>query len=196
MKNVSGTAAALIFPKVFFANVDPATGTLLALLSFGIGYIARPVGAVILGHFGDRIGRKTVLLFTLVNPPYTMFRLWNFGPTVAQWTDAETLEFVRTLWDQAQRRRWPLLIAVTHWEREWRELAQARRKGDADPSLVDFEGQRSVDTLHLANAVNDALRDYLAQRLPGLTREARGGAAIIGAASFFAALRSQESSVP
>ncbi|MFT4117825.1 MFS transporter [Bradyrhizobium sp.] len=63
---IYGTAAALIFPKVFFANVDPATATLLALLSFGIGYIARPVGAVILGHFGDRIGRKTVLLFTLV----------------------------------------------------------------------------------------------------------------------------------
>jgi MFS family permease len=63
---IYGTAAALIFPKVFFANVDAATGTLLALLSFGIGYIARPVGAIILGHFGDRIGRKTVLLFTLV----------------------------------------------------------------------------------------------------------------------------------
>lgn len=63
---IYGTAAALIFPKVFFANVDPSTATLLALMSFGIGYIARPVGAVILGHFGDRIGRKTVLLFTLV----------------------------------------------------------------------------------------------------------------------------------
>jgi MFS family permease len=63
---IYGTAAALIFPKVFFINVDPATGTLLALLSFGIGYIARPVGAVILGHFGDRIGRKTVLVFTLL----------------------------------------------------------------------------------------------------------------------------------
>ncbi|MCK1388026.1 MFS transporter [Bradyrhizobium sp. 21] len=63
---IYGAAAALIFPRVFFANVDPSTGTLLALLSFGIGYIARPVGAVILGHFGDRIGRKTVLLFTLV----------------------------------------------------------------------------------------------------------------------------------
>jgi MFS family permease len=63
---IYGTAAALIFPKVFFANVDPATGTVLALLSFGIGYIARPVGAVILGHFGDRIGRKTVLVVTLV----------------------------------------------------------------------------------------------------------------------------------
>src|SRR5215470_3115694 len=63
---IYGTAAALIFPRVFFVNVDPSTATLLALLSFGIGYIARPVGAVILGHFGDRIGRKTVLLFTLV----------------------------------------------------------------------------------------------------------------------------------
>src|SRR5947209_5767357 len=63
---IYGTAAALIFPRVFFVNVDPATGTLLALLSFGIGYIARPVGAVILGHFGDRIGRKTVLVFTLL----------------------------------------------------------------------------------------------------------------------------------
>jgi MFS family permease len=63
---IYGTAAALIFPKVFFVNLDPATGTALALLSFGIGYIARPVGAVILGHFGDRIGRRTVLVFTLL----------------------------------------------------------------------------------------------------------------------------------
>lgn len=63
---IYGTAAALIFPKVFFVNVDPSTASLLALLTFGIGYIARPVGAVILGHFGDRIGRKMVLLFTLV----------------------------------------------------------------------------------------------------------------------------------
>jgi len=63
---IYGTAAALVFPRVFFTNVDATTGTLLALLSFGVGYIARPVGAIILGHFGDRIGRKTVLLFTLV----------------------------------------------------------------------------------------------------------------------------------
>jgi MFS family permease len=63
---IYGTAAALIFPRVFFVHLDPAAGTLLALLSFGIGYIARPVGAVILGHFGDRIGRKTVLVFTLL----------------------------------------------------------------------------------------------------------------------------------
>lgn len=63
---IYGTAAALVFPRVFFVNVDPTTGMLLALMTFGVGYIARPVGAVILGHFGDRFGRKSVLVFTLV----------------------------------------------------------------------------------------------------------------------------------
>ncbi len=62
---IYGAAAALIFPKVFFVNLDPTTATLLSLLSFGIGFVARPVGAIIIGHFGDRLGRKTVLLFTL-----------------------------------------------------------------------------------------------------------------------------------
>src|SRR5258707_2140850 len=62
---IYGAAAALIFPKVFFVNLDPPTATLLSLLSFGIGFVARPVGAIIIGHYGDRLGRKTVLLFTL-----------------------------------------------------------------------------------------------------------------------------------
>src|SRR6266481_8761970 len=62
---IYGAAAALIFPKVFFVNLDPTTATLLSLLSFGIGFVARPVGAIIIGHYGDRLGRKAVLLFTL-----------------------------------------------------------------------------------------------------------------------------------
>ena len=63
---IYGTAAALVFGKLFFPNSNPATGTLLALATFGVGYLARPVGAFILGHLGDRIGRKRVLVFTLV----------------------------------------------------------------------------------------------------------------------------------
>ncbi|TDV55013.1 MFS transporter [Actinophytocola oryzae] len=63
---IYGTAAALVFNKVFFADSDPATGTLLAVATFGVGYAARPVGAFILGHVGDRFGRKTVLVFTLL----------------------------------------------------------------------------------------------------------------------------------
>jgi MFS family permease len=63
---IYGTAAALVFNKVFFASSDPATGTLLALATFGVGYLARPVGAFILGHIGDRFGRKRVLVATVV----------------------------------------------------------------------------------------------------------------------------------
>ncbi|MGH3877638.1 MAG: MFS transporter [Actinophytocola sp.] len=63
---IYGTAAALVFSKVFFPDSDPATGTLLAVATFGVGYAARPVGAFILGHVGDRFGRKKVLVFTLL----------------------------------------------------------------------------------------------------------------------------------
>jgi MFS family permease len=63
---IYGTAAALVFNKVFFPAADPATGTLLALGTFGVGYLARPLGAFVLGHVGDRFGRKKVLVFTLL----------------------------------------------------------------------------------------------------------------------------------
>ena len=63
---IYGSAAALIFPKVFFDESDPATATLLSLATFGVAYAARPVGALFLGHFGDRIGRKKIMVFTLL----------------------------------------------------------------------------------------------------------------------------------
>jgi MFS family permease len=60
-----GSAAALIFPTVFFPSGDQAA-LVMSFATFGFAYIARPVGAVILGHFGDRIGRQKVLMFTLI----------------------------------------------------------------------------------------------------------------------------------
>ncbi|MFJ6386014.1 MFS transporter [Streptomyces sp. NPDC091972] len=63
---IYGSAAALIFPKVFFDESDPATATLLSLATFGVAYAARPVGALFLGHVGDRVGRKKIMVFTLV----------------------------------------------------------------------------------------------------------------------------------
>ncbi|WP_203981153.1 MFS transporter [Planosporangium flavigriseum] len=63
---IYGTAAALVFGKIFFPTSAPATGTLLALATFGVGYLARPVGAFILGHVGDKFGRKRILVFTLL----------------------------------------------------------------------------------------------------------------------------------
>jgi len=63
---IYGSAAALIFPKVFFDESDPATATLLSLATFGVAYAARPVGALFMGHFGDRVGRKKIMVFTLI----------------------------------------------------------------------------------------------------------------------------------
>jgi MFS family permease len=62
---IYGTAAALVFGKVFFPESDPATGTLLSLATYGVGYVARPVGAFFMGHIGDKHGRKRVLLLTV-----------------------------------------------------------------------------------------------------------------------------------
>src|SRR5438046_807446 len=61
-----GVAAALVFPYKFFPRSDPYTGTLLAFSTYFVGFAARPVGAAIFGHFGDRIGRKTSLIATLL----------------------------------------------------------------------------------------------------------------------------------
>lgn len=60
-----GSAAALIFPVIFFPTGDDAA-LVMSFATFGFAYVARPVGAVILGHFGDRIGRQKVLMFTLL----------------------------------------------------------------------------------------------------------------------------------
>jgi len=62
---IYGTAAALVFGKVFFPTADPTTGTLLSLATYGVAYVARPVGAIFMGHLGDRYGRKRVLVLTV-----------------------------------------------------------------------------------------------------------------------------------
>src|SRR4051794_39425323 len=62
---IYGTAAALVFGDVFFPDSDPATATLLSFATYGVGYVARPVGAFFMGHIGDRYGRKRVLLLTV-----------------------------------------------------------------------------------------------------------------------------------
>ena len=63
---IYGTAAGLVFPKLFFPNSDPLTGTLLAFSTYFVGFVGRPIGAAIFGHYGDRIGRKATLIATLM----------------------------------------------------------------------------------------------------------------------------------
>lgn len=61
-----GTAASLVFGTLFFPQADPVIGTLAALATFGVGFLARPLGGVIFGSLGDRIGRKSVLIITMI----------------------------------------------------------------------------------------------------------------------------------
>src|SRR5450432_2308656 len=61
-----GVVAGLVFNKLFFPNVDPFVGTLLAYATFAVGFVARPLGGIIFGHFGDKLGRKAILVLTLI----------------------------------------------------------------------------------------------------------------------------------
>src|ERR1700758_1123990 len=62
---IYGTAAALIFNTLFFPNIDPVAGTLASLATYSVGFVARPIGGAIFGHFGDRIGRRVMLMITM-----------------------------------------------------------------------------------------------------------------------------------
>ncbi|MCX4831109.1 MFS transporter [Streptomyces sp. NBC_00006] len=63
---IYGTAAALAFDKVFFPELEGAIGTLVAFATFWVGFLARPIGGIVFGHFGDRLGRKKTLVITLL----------------------------------------------------------------------------------------------------------------------------------
>ena len=62
----NGTTASIVFAPLFFGDEDPALAVIQSFLLFGVGFIARPIGALIAGHYGDRIGRRTILMITIV----------------------------------------------------------------------------------------------------------------------------------
>ncbi|MET4059830.1 MFS family permease [Arthrobacter sp. UYP6] len=125
---VFGTAAALILNRIFFPEVDPLIGTLLSFLSLGIGFIARPLGAVIFGHLGDRIGRKKSLIWTIVlmGTATGVIGLLPDYNTIGIWAPA-LLVTLRLLQGLAVGGEWggAILIATEHAEPRKRALYAA-----------------------------------------------------------------------
>jgi len=78
-----GTAAALVFNRLFFPTFDPLAGTLAAFGTYSVGFVARPIGGIVIGHYGDRIGRKSMLVLTLVIMGVATFAI-GLLPTYAQ----------------------------------------------------------------------------------------------------------------
>ena len=78
-----GTAAALVFNKLFFPQADPLTGTMLAFTTYALGFVARPLGGLVFGHLGDRIGRKQLLMASLMMMGASTF-LIGLLPTFGQ----------------------------------------------------------------------------------------------------------------
>jgi len=89
-----GQMAAIVFAKLYFPTSDPLTGTLQSFAVFAVGFAARPIGAAIFGHYGDRIGRKAALIATLLMtglstflvgcvPTYEQIGIWGAGVLVA-----------------------------------------------------------------------------------------------------------------
>ncbi len=78
-----GTAAALVFNRLYFPTFDPRVGTLAAFATYTVGFVARPIGGIVIGHFGDRIGRKSMLVLTLIIMGVATFGI-GLLPTYAQ----------------------------------------------------------------------------------------------------------------
>lgn len=120
-----GSASALIFGKLFFPNVSPAAGTLAAFATFGVGFVMRPLGGIIFGHLGDRLGRRNVLVATIVIMGVASV-LVGLLPTYAQiglWAPA-LLVTLRAVQGIAVGGEWggAALIAVEHAPQDRRGL--------------------------------------------------------------------------
>ncbi|MHA6895569.1 MFS transporter [Ralstonia pseudosolanacearum] len=112
-----GTAAALVFNKIFFPAIDPLTGTLAAFATYAAGFFARPLGGLVFGHFGDRVGRKSMLIITLLlmGVPTVLIGLIPSYEHIGYWA-AVLLVLMRVLQGRAVGGEWggAILMAVEH----------------------------------------------------------------------------------
>jgi MHS family shikimate/dehydroshikimate transporter-like MFS transporter len=136
---IYGTAAALVFNKVFFPSFDPAAGTIAAFATFAIGLLARPFGGIVFGHFGDRFGRKSTLMVSLLlmGIPTTLIGLVPAYKSIGLWA-AAILVTLRLLQGLALGGEWggAVLMAVEHAPKARRVLFGALPQAGAPAGLL------------------------------------------------------------
>lgn len=133
---IYGAAAALIFNKLFFPNLDPLMGVLAAFATYAVGFIGRPLGGLVFGHFGDKIGRKSMLLLTLMlmGIPTVLIGLLPTYESIGYWA-AIGLVILRFIQGMAMGGEWggAVLMAVEHAPEGkkgfWGSLPQASTGG-------------------------------------------------------------------
>lgn len=133
---IYGAAAALIFNKLFFPNLDPLMGVMAAFATYAVGFIGRPLGGIIFGHFGDKIGRKAMLLTTLImmGIPTILIGLLPTYEAIGYWATV-CLVILRFIQGMAMGGEWggAVLMAVEHAPEGgkgfWGSLPQASAGG-------------------------------------------------------------------
>ena len=114
---IYGAAAALIFNKLFFPNLDPLMGVMAAFATYAVGFIGRPLGGIVFGHFGDKVGRKSMLLLTLVlmGIPTVLIGLLPTYESIGYWATF-FLVILRFIQGMAMGGEWggAVLMAVEH----------------------------------------------------------------------------------
>lgn len=142
---IYGAAAALIFNKLFFPNLDPLMGVMAAFATYAVGFIGRPLGGIVFGHFGDKIGRKAMLLTTLImmGIPTVLIGLLPTYETIGYWATV-CLVFLRFVQGMAMGGEWggAVLMAVEHAPEGgkgfWGSLPQASAGGGLVLASVAF----------------------------------------------------------
>lgn len=133
---IYGAAAALIFNKLFFPNLDPLMGVMAAFATYAVGFIGRPLGGIVFGHFGDKIGRKAMLLTTLImmGIPTVLIGLLPTYESIGYWATL-CLVILRFIQGMAMGGEWggAVLMAVEHAPEGdkgfWGSLPQASAGG-------------------------------------------------------------------
>lgn len=133
---IYGAAAALIFNKLFFPNLDPLMGVMAAFATYAVGFIGRPLGGIVFGHFGDKIGRKAMLLTTIImmGIPTVLIGLLPTYESIGYWATL-CLVILRFIQGMAMGGEWggAVLMAVEHAPEGdkgfWGSLPQASAGG-------------------------------------------------------------------